>query len=87
MISMVHLVNNFKLIKKEAYHLLEEIKIIKRKTKNKVKMNKKIQNYHLLDVLIILMSNFQSNLKIKFEIIIMNFWLLYKHQADYLVTA
>jgi len=73
MISMVHLVNNLILIKKEAYHLLEEIKIIKRKTKIKVKMNKKIQNYHLLDVLIILMSNFQSNLKIKFEIIIMNF--------------
>ena len=87
MISMVHLVSNFKLIKKEAYHLLKEIKIIKRKMKNKVKIIKKIQNYHLLDVLIILMSNFQSNLKIKFVIIIMNFWLLYKHQADYLVTV
>lgn len=86
---MVHPVNNFKLIKKEVNHLYEKIKIINRKMKIeiKIKINKNFKNHNLQDVSIILMLNFQSNSKIKFEIIIMNFWLLYKHQADHLVTV
>jgi hypothetical protein len=55
MISMVHPVNNFKLIKREAFHLLEAIKIIKIQRK----MKKKIKNHHPQDVLIILILNLQ----------------------------